>query len=118
MTRVLIGYSRGKDIAFIVILNIIFLIVAYISLMYISEEMTSRIIPNHFKEKVIPFNKSNYSTWEWNYFVIGTALLSVSFMPIAQNYSSSYNSGCSSGCGSSCGSSCGGGCGGCGGCGG
>ena len=86
--------------------------------MSLPKKMTSSIIARHFKEKVIPVNKLNYSNWEWSYFVIGTALLSVSFKPIAQNYSSSFNSGCGSGCGSSCGSSCGGGCGGCGGCGG
>lgn len=115
LTRVLIGFIRGKDIGFIIILNTFFLILAYKFLMYLSKEMTSRIIPNHFKEKVIPVNKVNYNTWEWNYFVIGTALLSVSFMPIVQTYSSNNNiSGCGSGC-SSCGSSCVGGCGGCGG---
>lgn len=115
LTRVLIGFIRGKDIGFIIILNTLFLIFAYKFLMYLSKEMTSKIIPNHFKEKVIAVNKANYNTWEWNYFVIGTALLSVSFMPIVQTYSSNNNaSGCGSGC-SSCGSSCGGGCGGCGG---
>lgn len=115
LTRVMIGFVREKEISFIILLNVLFLIVAYKFLMSLPKKMSSSIIPRHFKEKVIPVDKVNYNTWEWNYFVIGTGLLSVSFMPIVETYSSNNNnSSCGSGC-SSCGSSCGGGCGGCGG---
>lgn len=117
LTRVFIGFIRGKEIIYIVILNAIFLFFALYFLRSFSKKAINKIIVNYFKERVIPLNKSNYNNWEWNYFIIGTALLSVSFMPIVQTYSGNNNNfGCGSGC-SSCGSSCGGGCGGCGGCG-
>lgn len=80
--------------------------------------MTSSLIPNYYKKQIISKNKSAYSSWNWNYFLLGTSLLSVTFLEMAKNYMHVNNNNQYSSCGSSCsscGSSCGSGCGGCGG---
>lgn len=118
LTRALIGYIRGKEIVYITLINLAVLFLAYKFLDYLITVLPNKIIPNYFKKDIIPLSsdKKGYNNWEWNYFIFGTALLSVTFKSVASPYMTNNSvNGCSGGtsCGSSCGG-CGGGCGGCG----
>lgn len=120
LTRALIGYVRDKQIAYILLLNLIFFIISYLYLNYLVTKSTKKLIPNYFENEIISKNNENFTSWEWRYFIYGTALLSVTFKSVANSYitNDSSNGFGGTSCGSSCGSSCGGGCGGgCGGCG-
>lgn len=124
LTRTLIGYIRGKEIAYIMLINLAVLFLAYKFLDYLITVLPNKIIPNYFKKDIIPSSsdKKGYNNWEWNYFIFGTALLSMTFKSVASPYmtndsANSFRGSEGTSCGSSCGGGCGGGCGGCGGCG-
>lgn len=121
LSRLIIGIQREKKITFIVLAILIIVFGSILFLKKLLSQMTMKIIPKYFADEIIGKNKAEFSSWKWNYFIIGTSIMSVSFLEMAKNYTyesnfvgdnSNWNSGCSS-----CGSSCGGGCGGCGGCG-
>lgn len=116
LTRALIGYIRDKQIVYILFINLIFFIASYLYLNYFINRATKNLIPYYFKNEIISQNKGSFTSWEWRYFIYGTALLSVTFKSVASSYITNNSSnGCGgTSCGSSCGSSCGGGCGGCG----
>lgn len=118
LSRIIIGLTRGKQIILLLVTTIIIVVISYIFLTVLKNKMTSSLIPNYYKKQIISKNKSAYSSWNWNYFLLGTSLLSVTFLEMAKNYMNVNNNNQYSSCGSSCsscGSSCGSGCGGCGG---
>lgn len=116
-TRMWIGFEREKPIFIIMLLNIVFIVCVALVLKRLRNSLMHGII-GYFKDEVIRKNKANYNEWEWNYFILGTTLLSTSFLlvasPYVHNIQNNNSSSCSSSCGSSCGGGCGGGCGGCG----
>lgn len=126
-SRLAIGIFREKPVVFICFIMIGLLIFSLVFLNRTKHLLFSHFIPNLYKNQLIPFAKQDYRTWDWNYFLLGTAILSNSFIPLitftqrndgglsgGNTYDSTGGSSCSSGGGSGGDSSCGGGCGGCG----
>jgi hypothetical protein len=119
-TRIITGVLRDKPIAQIVFLTIFLTIAIAIFLTQLTEQIGTKIIPNLYKNEILPTLQIDHN-WQWRYYLLGTAVLTTSFVPLV-NYVDKKSNGNGS-CGSSCGSSCGGGSsggggGGCGGCGG
>ncbi len=123
--RLFMGISNHRPFLFIAILLGVLLISSIIHLYNLSKKMTKSIIPNFYKKIILPQkygnNIHNYTTHEWSYIYIDSAIYDASFTPLVSyidknsSPSTSDGGGCGSSCGSSCGSGCGGGCGGCGG---
>lgn len=120
MVRLFTGLLRDKPV--ILIVMVLFLLTAVIlgTLWELTSTFTKNTLPDHYKKEILP--AAPYSNnFEWQFFLLGTAALSASFIPIVKQYdkttgeaysysdSSSSDSSCSSS-GSSCSS-----CGGCGG---
>lgn len=116
LIRLTTGIIREKPIDFIAMLLIITLFVTVIHLLRLSNLVATSIVPRFYKDDVLP-TREDAKSLDWQYFLLGSALLSSSFIPMVDytrrsDFGSSSDSGgsCSSGCGSSCSS-----CGGCGG---
>ena len=108
--RLITGFSRGKPIEFLVFV-MIFLSIAMVSyLKYLTVVVGVTALPKYYKNSILP-ERPEGNNWEWEYFLMGTAVYDYSFKDIAGSSSDNAGSGGDSG-GSSCGS--GGGCGGCG----
>lgn len=121
ISRLILGISRDKPIAFLLIFTVLLWWVSYFYARRMENYFFTHTLPNSYKTKII--NRKEENSWEWNYFLVGPAILIASFIPLTNyiNRNSNRSGSCGTGCGSSCGSSCGGGgsCGGgCGGCGG
>lgn len=111
------GLLRDKPIVYVTVTLIIFSFISAVFLIRLTNITTSTIIPNFYKQQVLPVRKIDGDV-QWQYFLIGSAVLATSFIPTMQHanrqYASSDGGGTSSSCTSSCGSSCSS-CGGCGG---
>ena len=115
--RLLTGLTRGKPIELISITLIIAAMVFAAFLWRVVTLVCSNTIPNLYKTTLMPL-MPNINNWDWQYFLIGTAILSSAFTPLVNSAESSGSDSSSSSCGSSgCsgGGSCGSSCGGCGG---
>lgn len=115
--RIVIGILREKPILLISFAVIIlsFMMIGY--LLKLTNLFSSKILPNLYKTAILPKKNTN-NDWQWSYFLMGTAVLTTSFVPLTAK--STYD-GSGGGCGtsSSSDSSCGGSsCSSCGGCGG
>lgn len=112
--RIVTGILRDKPILLISFSVIIlsFMMIGY--LFRLTNLFSSKVLPDLYKTVILPNNN-----WQWSYFLMGTAVLTTSFVPLT-NQSVSVNSdgGCgtsSSSSDSSCGRSSCSSCGGCGG---
>lgn len=118
LVRIMTGIARHKPVAAIVFFTVAMLFALLIFLGFLSYAVCSSIIPALYKNHLLPENRYQAGL-DWQYFLIGAAVLSPEFVPMVNHYDShSVSSGgdlSGSSDGSSCGSSCGGGCGGCGG---
>lgn len=116
--RIVTGILRDKPILLISFAVIIlsFMMIGY--LFRLTNLFSSKILPDLYKTAILPKKNTN-NDWQWSYFLMGSAVLTTSFVPLT-NRSVSVNS--DGGCGtssSSSDSSCGGSsCSSCGGCGG
>lgn len=115
VVRVVTGLLRHKHVEFLIIILIFLTIAMGVYLYRFRFLMQKNIIPNYYKEEVLPLIKP--LNRKWKYFLLGSVVITAAFEPLIAIYQQKNNTPFSGGCGSSCGSSCGGG-GGCGGCGG
>ncbi|HOX81601.1 MAG TPA: hypothetical protein PLJ60_03215 [Chryseolinea sp.] len=113
LLRLVTGVLRDKPVDLIALILIIQAIVVITFLWRLSMLVCIDTVPRFYKEEILPA-REDQKNWDWQYFLIGTAILSPAFVPMAKlsnsSSSGSDSSSCSSGCGSSCSS-----CGGCGG---
>lgn len=114
-TRIVTGVLRDKPVTQIVIATIVLVIITVIFLHRLTEQISTTTIPDLYKNDILPTRRIE-NNWQWTYFLLGTAVLTTSFVPLV-NYIDKNNNN-SSNCGTSCGSSCGSSCSSCGGCGG
>ncbi|AZA75102.1 glycine-rich domain-containing protein [Chryseobacterium indoltheticum] len=115
--RIVTGILRDKPVLLIsfAVVILIFMMIGY--LLKLTNSFTSKILPDLYKTAILPKKNTN-NDWQWSYFLMGTAVLTTSFVPLTAK--STYD-GSGGGCGtsSSSDSSCGGSsCSSCGGCGG
>lgn len=115
--RIVTGILRDKPVLLIsfAVVILIFMMIGY--LLKLTNSFTSKILPDLYKTAMLPKKNTN-NDWQWSYFLMGTAVLTTSFVPLTAK--STYD-GSGGGCGtsSSSDSSCGGSsCSSCGGCGG
>lgn len=118
--RLFTGMMRDKAVEYVFVVLVISTMVTYMFLSRLTDTGFSKAITALYKKEIVPAIETNQD-WEWQYFIMGTAMLLPGFNYMAGRAdeaakSSSSGSGCGGGgCGG--GGSCGGG-GGCGGCGG
>lgn len=115
--RIVTGILRDKPVLLIsfAVVILIFMMIGY--LLKLTNSFSSKILPDLYKTAILP-KKNTDNDWQWSYFLLGTAVLTTSFVPLTAK--STYD-GSGGGCGtsSSSDSSCGGSsCSSCGGCGG
>jgi len=115
--RIVTGILRDKPVLLIsfAVVILIFMMIGY--LLKLTNLFSSKILPDLYKTAILPKKNTN-NDWQWSYFLLGTAVLTTSFVPLTAK--STYDgSGGSCGTSSSSDSSCGGSsCSSCGGCGG
>ncbi len=114
LIRLSTGILRDKPVDLIALILIVQTIVVITFLWRLSTLVCIDTVPRFYKEEILPAREDQKS-WDWQYFLLGAAILSPAFIPMANlrdtsGSSSDSGSSCSSGCGSSCSS-----CGGCGG---
>lgn len=114
-TRIVTGILREKPVAQIVIATIVLVFITVIFLQRLTKQISTTTIPDLYKNDILPTRQIE-NNWQWTYFLLGTAVLTTSFVPLV-NYIDKNNNN-SGNCGSSCGSTCGSSCSSCGGCGG
>lgn len=117
--RLVTGILRDKPIDYLVILLIGLLAVIGYQLFRLTKLVCTSTVPAFYRNEILP-GRSISGDWEWQYFLLGSAVLTPAFIPIV-GYVESHNNadtGSGSGSGTSCGSSCGSSCSSCGGCGG
>jgi hypothetical protein len=116
--RIVTGILRDKPVLLISFAVIIlsFMMIGY--LFRLTNLFSSKVLPHLYKTEIMPKKDTN-NDWQWSYFLMGTAVLTTSFVPLTNRLISANSDG---GCGtssSSSDSSCGGSsCSSCGGCGG
>ncbi len=115
--RIVTGILRDKPVLLIsfAVVILIFMMIGY--LLKLTNLFSSKVLPDLYKTVILPKKNTN-NNWQWSYFLMGTAVLTTSFVPLTAK--STYD-GSGGGCGtsSSSDSSCGGSsCSSCGGCGG
>lgn len=113
-TRVVTGILRDKPVAQILIATIVLVIIIVVFLQRLTKQISTTTIPNLYKNDILPTRQIE-NNWQWTYFLLGTAVLTTSFVPLVNYIDKNNNNG---NCGTSCGSSCGSSCSSCGGCGG
>lgn len=114
LLRLTIGVLRGKPVDLIALILIVLVIVVITFLWRLSMLVCTDTVPRFYRDEILP-KREDQKSWDWQYFLMGAAILSPSFIPMTNHRdtggsSSDSSSSCSSGCGSSCSS-----CGGCGG---
>lgn len=114
-TRIVTGILRDKPVIQIVIVTLVLAIITFVFLQRLTKQISTTTIPNLYKYDILPTRQID-DNWQWTYFLLGTAVLTTSFVPLV-NYIDKNNNN-SGNCGASCGSSCGSSCSSCGGCGG
>ena len=115
--RIVTGILRDKPILLISFAVVIlsFMMIGY--LFRLTNLFSSKILPDLYKNAILPKKNTN-NDWQWSYFLLGTAVLTTSFVPLTHRPTPD-NSGSGCGTSSSSDSSCGGSsCSSCGGCGG
>lgn len=114
--RTATGILREKpvsQISFAVILLTLFMI-GYLFRLTIL--FSTKVLPDFYRTIILP-KRNTSNNWQWSYFLMGTAVLTASFVPLILR-TASDDSGSSCGTSSSSDSSCGSSCSSCGGCGG
>jgi uncharacterized protein (TIGR04222 family) len=118
LVRVATGITRDKPVVFIIFIVIIYLVLGIRHLYKLKVFIGSTVLPEYYQENILAERTVEHD-WEWNYFLLGTAVFVTAFTPLhsyaERNPDSGSGSSCSSSCSSSCGGGDGGGCGGCGG---
>ncbi len=115
--RIVTGILRDKPVLLISFAVVIFIFMMIGYLLKLTNLFSSKILPDLYKTAIL-HKKNTDNDWQWSYFLLGTAVLTTSFVPLTAK--STYD-GSGGGCGtsSSSDSSCGGSsCSSCGGCGG
>jgi len=117
--RLATGISRDRPIELILIVMVLCSIGIGAYLWYLSKAMGITALPLYYKNNILP-EKTESKEWDWEYFMLGTAVFDFAFVSMANppNNSGGFGGDSGSSCGSggdSGGSSCGGSsCGGCG----
>ncbi|MGV3632309.1 MAG: glycine-rich domain-containing protein [Bacteroidota bacterium] len=121
--RIQIGLAYNKPVGFLLLILFFFALAVIVFLYNLQGKITRNYIPETVVETIKSRKQSEISSWQWDFYILGTMLYYPGFKPLVVSQNSggmndgsggNCGSSCSSG-GGSCGSSCGGGCGGCGG---
>lgn len=118
-TRLVVGISRDKPIVFICMLLIVFLIAVAVFLYRLTVlpvGYATGALPSLYKHEILPGRPAG--DWQWQYFLLGAAVLAAPLAPLLIQNQQNSSSGTVSDSGSSNNSSCGSSCSSCGGCGG
>jgi hypothetical protein len=119
LVRLSTGILREKPVTQIAIAVIVLIILMILYLNRLTRLVCTHSIPAMYQNDILPLRETG-ENWQWSYFLLGSAALATSFVPLV-NYVEK-NKGIGAGSGSSCGtsgeSSCGSSCSSCGGCGG
>jgi hypothetical protein len=115
--RLVTGILRDKPIDYLVILLVGLLAAIGYQLYRLTKFVCISTVPAFYRNEILP-GRSISANWEWQYFLLGSAVLTPAFIPIVGYVESHNNADTGSGSGTSCGSSCGSSCSSCGGCGG
>lgn len=115
-TRVFTGLDRNKPVVLVIIFSILLLLVVAYFLFRLTLQVSRQTVPALYRSQLLK-TEDIRANWWWSYFVYGSPVLAVAFIPVVQYVQRHPNSadGTGSSCGTSCGSSCGSSCGGCGG---
>lgn len=113
--RLTSGVLREKPVTQILIATIILTIIIIAYLNRLAKLVCTQTIPDLYKSEIL-LTKQIDDNWQWSYFLLGSAVLTTTFVPLVNYIDKNNNNGSS--CGTSCGSSCGSSCSSCGGCGG
>lgn len=113
--RLVSGILTEKPITQILFVIIILTFIIISHLRRLIKLVCTRTIPDLYKSEILPTRKVE-DNWQWSYFLLGLAVLTIAFVPLVNYVDKNNNNG--SNCGTSCGSSCGSSCSSCGGCGG
>jgi hypothetical protein len=117
-TRIVTGILRDKPVVQVLIVTIVLVIITVVFLQRMTKQISTTTIPDLYKKDILPIRQIE-SNWQWTYFLLGTAVMTTSFVPLVNYIDKKNNNGdCGTSCGSGCGSSCGSSCSSCGGCGG
>lgn len=116
LIRLSTGVERERPVTQIFIALVATIIFSVFFLDRLTRQVCTHTVPQVYKQEILP-QRQVQGDWQWQYFILGTAVLATSFAPLVNYVERNEGSG-GSGCGTSCGSSCGSSCSSCGGCGG
>ncbi|MBW7676702.1 hypothetical protein [Chryseobacterium chendengshani] len=117
LLRIVTGVLREKPVVQITlaVIVLLFLMIGY--LFRLTNVFSSKVLPGAYTKEILS-KRNTENDWQWNYFLLGTAIFTTSFVSLT-NRPTPDNSGGNCGTSSSSDSSCGGSsCSSCGGCGG
>ena len=114
IVRFLTGILRDRPVSYIGMAVIACAAIIVFYLIRLTKLMYKQTIPNLYKTEILPARHTD-DNWQWSYFLLGTAVLTASFVPLVHRADKNADGGNN---GASCGSSCGSSCNSCGGCGG
>ena len=115
--RLLSGIARDKPVGYLSIILMILLVAIIFYLYRLTRLFCTSTVPSFYRKELLP-ERSVSDSWEWQYFLLGQAVLSSAFVPFVDKIETQYDWSSTSSDGGSCGSSCGSSCSSCGGCGG
>jgi uncharacterized protein (TIGR04222 family) len=115
-TRMATGMMRDRPVSIIVMVVVLLFVIIIFFLERLRKLTCIRTIPRLYTRHILPARKVE-ADWQWTYFLLGTAALTSSFVPVV-TYVDRNGSSEATSTGASCGSSCGSSCSSCGGCGG
>jgi uncharacterized membrane protein YgcG len=115
LVRLITGILRDKPVTQIIIAVIVLTVIILFYLQRLTKLVCTDKVPGLYRNEILPTRQIE-GNWQWSYFLLGTAALTTSFVPLVNYIDKNNNSG--GNCGTSCGSSCGSSCSSCGGCGG
>ncbi|WP_169630281.1 glycine-rich domain-containing protein [Flavobacterium humi] len=121
LTRLATGIIRSKPVTELIVLLVMLFVFILFFLWRLCKQICTDTIPKFYKTKIASVSSPvKPLDWQWNYFLMGTAIFSESFIPLVRytDGNSSSSGSCGTSCGSSCSSGCGSSCSSCGGCGG
>jgi uncharacterized membrane protein YgcG len=116
LVRYSTGLLRDRPVAQIFMVVAILTVLAIAYLCRLIGFVCVDTIPKLYQKEILP-KKEIENSWQWQYFLMGSTVLTSSFVPLV-NYTNKNENNSTGTCGSSGGSSCGSSCSSCGGCGG
>ena len=115
--RLLSGIARDKPVVYLSIVLLIMLVAIIFHLYRMTRLFSTSTVPAFYRKELLP-ERNVSGNWDWQYFLLGHAVLASAFVPMVDKIDTHNGWGGTTSDGGSCGSSCGSSCSSCGGCGG